>query len=66
VRILQGAGAGDVQKLLAAPELDPNDSVRIADCVRAQSSRCDGLIVTTPDEARIAAALREAAARIPW
>jgi LacI family transcriptional regulator len=45
--------------------IDPNDPVRIADVVRAQSSRCDGLIVTSPDEACIAAALRDAAARIP-
>lgn len=45
--------------------IDPNDPARIAHVVRAQSSRCDGLIITSPDEARIAAALRDAAARIP-
>lgn len=45
--------------------IDPNDTVQIAATVAAQARQCDGLIVTSPDEARIAAALRAAAARIP-
>lgn len=45
--------------------VDPNDPVRIAEMIRGQRGRCDGLIVTTPGAAPIAAALREASAQIP-
>jgi LacI family transcriptional regulator len=45
--------------------VDPNDPQRIAAAVRAQMSQYDGLIITAPDEALVAAAVRDVAQRIP-
>jgi len=45
--------------------VDPKDPSRTAEIVSAQGKRCDGMIVTGPDDARVATALREIASRIP-
>jgi LacI family transcriptional regulator len=45
--------------------VDPNRPDRIAAAIRAETGRCDGLIVTVPDVAPVAAALGEAARLVP-
>jgi LacI family transcriptional regulator len=56
---------GDLNLQFLVHHVDPNDTARIAALIRAQAARCDGMIVTSPDDPLIAAALREASGRIP-
>ncbi len=45
--------------------IDPNAADRIAEMVRAQRGRCDGLIVTVPSAPQVVAAVRDASAQVP-
>jgi LacI family transcriptional regulator len=45
--------------------IDPNDPARVAAVVAAQGRQCDGLIITGPDDPRVAAALRQTAVSRP-
>ena len=45
--------------------IDPKDPARTAALVSAQGGRCEALILSGPDDPRVAAALRERAAHIP-
>ncbi len=45
--------------------IDPNDPASVASVAAEQGTRCDGLIITGPDDPRVAAALRRIAASRP-
>jgi LacI family transcriptional regulator len=55
----------DINLQFLVHHIEPKHPARTADIARAQVGRCEGMIVTGPDDPRVALALGELAARIP-
>ncbi|SCM78214.1 LacI family transcription regulator [uncultured Pleomorphomonas sp.] len=62
---LAGRVYSDLNIQFLVYHIDPNEPARIAELIRKAAERHDGLIVTLPNHPSIAAALRDASARLP-
>lgn len=55
----------DLGLQLLVRHIDQNDPAAVAEAVQAEARRCEGLVVSLPDEAAIARALAAVATRVP-